>query len=104
MCPSLDVESARKAFPALQNGRQIYLDNAGGSQILGSASGRIKEYLETCNVQLGASYSVAEESTSIYDKGLSAAASFINASTNEIGIAADIEIDLFKSPLSLTFS
>ena len=33
-----DVEAARKQFPALQNekNKQVFFDNAGGSQTLGS--------------------------------------------------------------------
>jgi selenocysteine lyase/cysteine desulfurase len=33
---ALDVEAVRAQFPALQSD-QVYLDNAGGSQILGAA-------------------------------------------------------------------
>ena len=32
---AFDVYEARKHFPALQNGSQVFFDNAGGTQILG---------------------------------------------------------------------
>jgi selenocysteine lyase/cysteine desulfurase len=36
MAIAFDVEAARKHFPALQNQKQVFFDNAGGSQTLGS--------------------------------------------------------------------
>ena len=88
MASTLDVDAARKAFPALQASHQVYFDNAGGSQVLGTVSTAIKHYLEETNVQLGASYDVAKQSTAIYDQGLMAAASFINADPDEVGTLA----------------
>ncbi len=46
---------------------------------------RVKNYLEETNVQLGASYNVAKQSTETFDKGMEAAARFVNADTHEIG-------------------
>jgi selenocysteine lyase/cysteine desulfurase len=70
-----DISNARSRFPALQQD-QVFLDNAGGSQALGTvidsyvhpempwveqSTGklihrRITQYLSKTNVQLGASY------------------------------------------------
>lgn len=48
---------------------------------------RVKDYLEETNVQLGASYDVAKQSTESYGKGLEAAAGFMSAARDEIGTA-----------------
>lgn len=50
-----DVAAARAAFPSL-GGEWVYLDNAGGSQCLGAAAERARDYLLSTNVQLGATY------------------------------------------------
>lgn len=55
---ALDVAYARAQFPALA-GDWVFMDNAGGSQILGSVVDRIRDYLVTSNVQLGATYDVS---------------------------------------------
>lgn len=49
----------RDAFPALASGF-TFLDNAGGSQTLGTVADRVRDYLCTTNVQLGATYAVSE--------------------------------------------
>lgn len=82
---SISVEAVRKHFPALAQ-PQVYFDNAGGSQILGTAADSIRDYLYTHNVQLGATYKAGEQSTEAYSKGLAAAAEYINAKPNEIGM------------------
>ena len=46
---------------------------------------RVRDYLEETNVQLGASYDVAKQSTESYGRGLEAAASFMGAADDEIG-------------------
>ena len=47
---------------------------------------RVKDYLEETNVQLGASYDVAKQSTEIQQKGLEAAAEFMGAEPDEVGM------------------
>ena len=47
----MDIKFVRKQFPGL-NQNFIFMDNAGGSQILGSAIARIDDYLINTNVQL----------------------------------------------------
>lgn len=86
MADTFDIEQARKAFPAVEDGKQIFFDNAGGSQVLGAVSAAIYKYLEKTNVQLGATYEIAKQSTEAYNRGLASAAAFINASPDEIGI------------------
>lgn len=46
----------------------------------------MKDYLEETNVQLGASYDIAKQSTESYKKGLEAAAGFLGAASDEIVI------------------
>ncbi|HTG31342.1 MAG TPA: cysteine desulfurase-like protein [Thermoanaerobaculia bacterium] len=53
--PVLDLDFARAQFPALAGG-WVFLDNAGGSQVLASVADRVREYLLTSSVQVGASY------------------------------------------------
>jgi cysteine desulfurase family protein (TIGR01976 family) len=55
----LDVAFARSQFPALA-GEWVYLDNAGGSQVLQRVVDRIADYLLTSNVQHGATYAVSQ--------------------------------------------
>ena len=45
----------------------------------------ICNYLSKTNVQLGASYNVGKQSTSLYGEGYKAAAKYINASEDNIG-------------------
>jgi cysteine desulfurase family protein (TIGR01976 family) len=52
---TLDLAAIRREFPAL-NDSVVYLDNAGGSQVLRRVANRVHEYLITSSVQLGASY------------------------------------------------
>lgn len=60
--PTLDLAFARSQFPALSDAPDawVFLDNAGGSQILGPVIERIREYLLTSNVQIGATYAPSE--------------------------------------------
>ncbi|KAL2159294.1 hypothetical protein VTH06DRAFT_2729 [Thermothelomyces fergusii] len=83
MGPSLDINAVRGSFPALA-GDEIYFDNAAGSQILGAAAERIRDYLLTTNVQLGASYDTGKRATERYEAGYRAAAEFIGASREEV--------------------
>jgi cysteine desulfurase family protein (TIGR01976 family) len=53
--PVLDLDFARARFPALAGG-WVFLDNAGGSQVLASVADRVRDYLLTSSVQVGASY------------------------------------------------
>ncbi|KAL8917336.1 MAG: hypothetical protein Q9208_008006 [Pyrenodesmia sp. 3 TL-2023] len=81
----LDVEAVRSHFPALKQS-QVFLDNAGGSQVLSDTINSIRTYLEETNVQLGASYNVGQKATEKYDEGFKAAAEFMNADIDDIVI------------------
>ncbi|KAJ4255978.1 hypothetical protein NW762_009052 [Fusarium torreyae] len=85
--PKLDVAALRAKFPALQQD-QVFLDNAGGSQVLGAAVDRIRDYLITSNVQLGASYQVGQQATARYSEGHQTGSRYINSSPEEIVFGA----------------
>jgi len=72
----LDVPSVRSAFPALAAGF-VFLDNAGGSQTLGIVADRVRDYLLTSNVQLGATYAVSEAAGERVHAGVRAAATLL---------------------------
>jgi len=74
----LDLSYVRNQFPALKRDF-IYMDNAGGSQVLSGVIHRISDYLSNTNVQLGASYSVSQESGKRLDESTKKMAEYINA-------------------------
>ncbi|KAF5008865.1 hypothetical protein FDECE_4889 [Fusarium decemcellulare] len=97
-----DVQALRAKFPALQQD-QVYLDNAGGSQILGVVVDAIRDYLIGSNVQVGASYKVGRLSTDRVAEGFVAGAKYINASKDEI-VFGGSTTQLFRNlSLSLNF-
>ncbi|EQB58281.1 hypothetical protein CGLO_01495 [Colletotrichum gloeosporioides Cg-14] len=87
MDSGFSVEKAREQFPSLQKD-QIFGDNAGGSQVLGSVAHSISEYLITNNVQLGATYSTSRTSTAKFEEAYRIASRYINAGIDEIVIGA----------------
>jgi len=61
MVTPLDLDAVRAEFPALASGF-AYFDNAGGSQTLARVADRVRDYLLSTNVQLGASYAISRAS------------------------------------------
>lgn len=57
---TLDLARIRSEFPALAGGT-VFLDNAGGSQVLGRVADRVRDYMLHDNVQLGASYRASQQ-------------------------------------------
>ena len=55
----LNLDAVRAEFPALAHG-PVFLDNAGGSQVLRRVADRVRDYLLTSSVQLGASYAASQ--------------------------------------------
>ncbi|KAK6334109.1 hypothetical protein TWF696_002611 [Orbilia brochopaga] len=78
------ASQARSRFPAVVGTEQVYMDNAGGSQILGDVIDSITTYLSSTNVQLGASYVTGVKSNNLVAAGLAASARFINADPGEV--------------------
>lgn len=88
MAPAaFDAKAIRAQFPALDQA-QVFMDNAGGAQVLQSVITAITDYLTKTNVQLGASYPVSQTSTSKFDNGYTAAAKYVNASPKDIVFGA----------------
>lgn len=58
MLGMLDLAFVRSQFPALA-GDWVYFDNAGGSQTLVGVADRVRDYLLSTDVQLGASYEIS---------------------------------------------
>lgn len=81
---TFDVQATRARFPALQQD-QVFMDNAGGSQVLDSVAESVANYYKTNNVQLGASYRISRASTQAYADGYEAAGRYMNAKPSDIG-------------------
>lgn len=79
---NFDIDFVRKQFPGL-NKDFIFMDNAGGSQVLGKVVERISGYLVHHNVQLGASYQVSAEAGKKLKYATSRIAELVNASRDE---------------------
>jgi cysteine desulfurase family protein (TIGR01976 family) len=75
---ALDLAAIRREFPAL-NDSVVYLDNAGGSQVLRRVADRVQEYLLTSSVQLGASYPQSQQAGERVLAARRAVAELINA-------------------------
>ncbi|UJH90331.1 cysteine desulfurase-like protein [Antarcticibacterium sp. 1MA-6-2] len=74
----MDIDFVREQFPALKQDF-TFMDNAGGSQILGRTIDYISEYYKNYNVQLGASYEVSKNAGSKLREATQKVADFINS-------------------------
>lgn len=79
---ALDMNYVRDAFPTLDKD-WIYMDNAGGSQILKDCVDKIAHYYYTHNVQLGGSYDVSQAAFKAYGEGREKVATLFNAGRPE---------------------
>lgn len=79
---ALDLKYVREQFPTLEKD-WIFMDNAGGSQILKGAVDKIAEYYYSNNVQLGGSYQVSQDALAAFGKGREDIATLFNASRPE---------------------
>lgn len=98
----LDIQFVRNQFPAL-NSSFVFMDNAGGSQTLGSVIARIGEYLTHADVQLGASYSVSQKAGGLLQESTASLARMINANRTEevvIGQSATMLLRILSICLS----
>ena len=75
---ALNLAAVRAEFPALASDC-VYLDNAGGSQVLRRVADRIRDYLLTTSVQLGASYATSQAASAKVVSARRAIAELINA-------------------------
>jgi cysteine desulfurase family protein (TIGR01976 family) len=79
----LDIDFARSQFPALA-GDWIFLDNAGGSQVLRAVADRVRDYLLSTSVQLGATYDASRQAAERVQEGIRAAATLVGADPGEV--------------------
>ncbi|MEM6895849.1 MAG: cysteine desulfurase-like protein [Pseudomonadota bacterium] len=90
----LDQAFVRTQFPALGRG-QVFLDNAGGSQIAKPVVERLTEFLYGANVQTGASYAASARAGALVAEGRAALATLLNASRPEEVIMGATSTQLF---------
>jgi cysteine desulfurase family protein (TIGR01976 family) len=79
---ALDLNRIRAEFPALA-GDTVFLDNAGGSQVLKRVADRVSDYLLGSSVQLGASYAASVAAGEKVLAARRAVATLINAPFDE---------------------
>lgn len=75
---SLNLDFVRSQFPALADG-YVYMDNAGGSQVLQAVGDRVRDHLLSTPVQLGASYEKSQLAGERVAQGQEAAAVLMGA-------------------------
>ena len=78
----LNLAAVRAEFPALATDA-VFLDNAGGSQVLKRVADRIHDYLLTTSVQLGASYAQSQAASAKVLSARCAVAELINAAHDD---------------------
>ncbi|MFV9483680.1 cysteine desulfurase-like protein [Christiangramia sp. ASW11-125] len=78
----MDINFVREQFPALERDF-VFMDNAGGSQVLKQVTNKITDYLHHSNVQLGASYAVSKEAGDRLKASTEVVSELINASRPE---------------------
>ena len=103
---ALDPAFVRAQFPALANGF-VFLDNAGGSQILGRVVERISDYLITSNVQLGASYAVSQRAGERMQEAQRRMAELVNAERPEevvMGPTSTLLVQLLAKAMAHQFT
>ncbi|MCA3019961.1 MAG: cysteine desulfurase-like protein [Rhodocyclaceae bacterium] len=76
------LDAVRAEFPALAT-NMVFLDNAGGSQVLKRVADRIHDYLTTVSVQLGASYTTSVDASARVAAARRSVATLINAAHDE---------------------
>jgi cysteine desulfurase family protein (TIGR01976 family) len=73
----------RRAFPALA-GDIVFLENAGGSQVPRVVADRIRDYMLSSYVQLGAGYPLSHEATALVDEAHDFVRMLFNGSDGEV--------------------
>ena len=77
---TLDLAWIRSRFPGLDSPWAL-LDNAGGSQVLGTVVEAVRAFLLNTNVQLGATYERSRRASDLVERGRDAAASLFGATS-----------------------
>ena len=73
----------RSAFPALA-GDTAFLENAGGSQVPAAVADRIRDYMVSSYVQLGAGYALSQKATATVDEAHDFVRLLFNGSDGEV--------------------
>ena len=73
----------RSAFPALA-GDTVFLENAGGSQVPAAVAERVRDYMLTGYVQVGAGYPLSEAATRVVDDAHELVRLLVNGSDGEV--------------------
>jgi len=76
--PLFNIEFVRNQFPALSTDF-VFMDNAGGTQILGAVMDRVQDFYKNYFVQLGGSYKVSAEADEKLEQVTKELAEYINA-------------------------
>lgn len=92
--PQLDLEYVRKQFPALSDD-VVLLDNAGGSQLAQPVFERMREFMFSSNVQLGATYGTSVAASHKVAEGRMALATLLNADRPEEVVMGATATQLF---------
>lgn len=85
--PGLPLGFVRSRFPALSRA-EIFLDNAGGSLVLDAVADRVRDYLLSTSVQLGATYAASQEAARRVAEATRAAAALVGADPEEVVLGA----------------
>jgi cysteine desulfurase family protein (TIGR01976 family) len=91
---TFDTAFVQENFPALGK-EQVFLDNAGGSQVARQVADRLTDYLFTANVQLGASYAASVRAGAMVHEGRQALATLFNAARAEEVVMGATTTQLF---------
>ena len=101
----LDLNYVRSQFPALSSAA-LFLDNAGGSQVLGEVTARLTDYLTTTNVQpLQSSYPLAVRTGERLLSAQQALCSWINARRSDelvLGSSTTLLLHLLSQSIART--
>lgn len=103
---NLDINYVRKQFPSLDK-EWVFMDNAGGSQILKSVVDNIREYLINSNVQLGASYDISKLAEERVNEAVKMVSELINANDKSeiiLGSSTTMLIRILSICLGRTFN
>ena len=76
-------QRVRSAFPALA-GDVAFLENAGGSQVPAAVADRIRDYMVSSYVQLGAGYGLSQKATATVDEAHDFVRLLFNGSDGEV--------------------